>query len=81
MKIDVRLFARSRELVGARHLALDLPDDATPEEVFEVLCLRAPELAPMKAMMRCAVDQEYAEWDAPLRDGAEVAFIPPTAGG
>jgi molybdopterin converting factor small subunit len=32
-------------------------------------------------MLRWAVDQEYAGWDQVLRDGAELALIPPTAGG
>ena len=49
--------------------------------VFDELCRRQPRLAAMKAMLRCAVDQEYADWDSVLHDGAELALIPPTAGG
>lgn len=35
----------------------------------------------MRSNLRCAVDQEYVDWETPLHDGAELALIPPTAGG
>ena len=28
-----------------------------------------------------AVDGAFARWDSPLRDGCEIAFIPPVSGG
>lgn len=31
--------------------------------------------------MRVAVDGAFARWDDPVRDGAEIAFIPPVSGG
>jgi molybdopterin synthase sulfur carrier subunit len=31
--------------------------------------------------LRVAVDGEFSRWDAPLREGSEVAFIPPVSGG
>ena len=31
--------------------------------------------------LRAALDGAFASWDAPLRDGAEVAFLPPVSGG
>ncbi|AKS17167.1 MoaD/ThiS family protein [Xanthomonas campestris pv. campestris] len=33
------------------------------------------------AQLRVAVDGAFARWDAPLRDGSEVVFIPPVSGG
>jgi MoaE-MoaD fusion protein len=56
-------------------------EGSTPASVFDELCRRQPGLGPMRSMLRCAVDQEYAAWDQVLRDGAELALIPPTAGG
>ncbi len=49
--------------------------------IFDELCRREPRLAGMRPMLRCAVDQEYAEWDTALHEGAELALIPPIAGG
>ena len=34
-----------------------------------------------QAQLRVAVDGAFARWDDPVRDGAEVAFIPPVSGG
>ena len=31
--------------------------------------------------LRVAVDGAFARWDDPVRDGSEVAFIPPVSGG
>lgn len=33
------------------------------------------------AALRVAVDGEFAQWDDPVRDASEVAFIPPVSGG
>lgn len=33
------------------------------------------------ANLRVAVDGEFARWLDPLRDGSEIAFIPPVSGG
>ena len=31
--------------------------------------------------LRVAVDGEFAQWEAPLREDSDVAFIPPVSGG
>ncbi len=33
------------------------------------------------ASLRVAVDGEFARWSDPVRDGSEIAFIPPVSGG
>ncbi|HEY8741186.1 MAG TPA: MoaD/ThiS family protein [Candidatus Dormibacteraeota bacterium] len=81
MRVTVLLFARPRDVVGASRLEVDLPDGATAGDAFEALVRRAPGLADMKSRIRCAVEGEYSNWQAPLRDGSELALIPPTAGG
>jgi len=34
-----------------------------------------------QARLRVAVDDAFTHWDAPLRAGSRVAFIPPVSGG
>lgn len=34
-----------------------------------------------QASLRVAVDGEFARWADPVRDGSEIAFIPPVSGG
>jgi len=33
------------------------------------------------SVIRCAVDQEHSEFDAPIAGAAEIAFFPPVTGG
>jgi len=81
VRVTVLVFARPREIVGRSQLQLDVPEEATPAAVFGSLARKFPRLRAMQPALRCAIDQEYADWQAPLHDGAELAFIPPTAGG
>ena len=79
--MTVLLFARPREVVGAGHLEIEMADGATAGDVFDVLVTRSPRLADMKSVVRPAEDNEYATWSSELREGSELALIPPTAGG
>ena len=81
MLVRVLLFARPREVVGSGSLELDLDEGATAADAFDVLAGRAPGLAAMRGAIRPAVDNEYAAWSTVLAAGAELALIPPTAGG
>jgi MoaE-MoaD fusion protein len=79
--VRLRLFARQRELVGARELALDLPAGATIETAWEALVERHPTVADARPWMRFARNGEYVDPATPLSDGDEVACIPPVSGG
>ena len=46
-----------------------------------MLCQRHPSLGPISGSLQVAVNAEYAPRDASLRDGDEVALIPPVSGG
>ena len=80
MPVVVLYFAGARDAAGtAREALADVP--ATVGELRRALAAARPALARVLARSRIAVDQEFAEDDTPLRDGAEVAVVPPVAGG
>lgn len=81
MRVAVRFFASLRELVGQERVELDLDGEATAEDVWRALVERHPALAPRRASLTAAVNRRYARFDEPLRDGDEIAFIPPVSGG
>src|SRR5438067_11780300 len=80
MKVRVVLFAEPRELVGQPNVDLALPAGATAADAWSQLSTRY-DLGPLPRSFRCAVNSEYAGWDDPLKDGDELAVIPPVSGG
>ncbi len=81
MLVTIRLFARLREIAGAAELRRNVPDDATARNAWDALAGEFPALAPYAASISCAVNEEYAPWTTPLRDGDDIAFLPPVSGG
>lgn len=80
MSIEVLYFAGARDAAGiARETLARAP--ATVGDLRRALAAAHPKLARVLERCRIAVDREFAEDDAPLRDGAEVALVPPVAGG
>jgi molybdopterin synthase sulfur carrier subunit len=83
MKVGVRYFASIRETVGTGHETVETAATtagALRDELIARGGAYAQALARGRAV-RSAVDQVMGEDDAPLRDGAEVAFFPPVTGG
>jgi molybdopterin converting factor subunit 1 len=81
IRIRVRLFAIQRELAGAREVTLDLDRGASIETAWTALVALHPVLAPGRSFVRFARNGDYADGDAMLVDGDEVAIIPPVSGG
>ena len=80
MNVRVVLFAKPRELVGRPSVDLSLPAGATAKEAWLQLSDQY-QLGPLPRSFRCAVNSEYAQWDDALKDGDELAVIPPVSGG
>ena len=81
MLVTLRLFARLRELSGKSELRVDVPDGADARAVWNGLTAEYPVLAPYGGSVSCAVNEEYARLTTRLKDGDEVAFLPPVSGG
>ncbi len=79
--VRVRLFAVQRELAGTREVALELPSAATVASAWDALVAVHPTLAPGRDSVRFARNGDYADATTALRDGDEVAMIPPVSGG
>jgi molybdopterin synthase catalytic subunit len=81
MRVTVLYFAAARERAGAPSDAVDLPDGATAADALAAACSRRPGLQAIAGKLRLAVDQEFTGPERKLRDGGEVALIPPVSGG
>lgn len=81
MTITVVAFAQAREALGAGSLRIDLPDGSRVGDALGALEARHPGLAVLRAHLAVAVDRELVGVDQALRDGAELALLPPVSGG
>ncbi len=81
MKVNISLFAGLHDLVGKRNLTLELTDGATVDQLRSKLGELYPVVVPYLATLVCAVDDEYVPVDQALKDGDDVALIPPVSGG
>src|ERR671933_1972474 len=80
MRVSVRLFAGLRERAGTDRLEVELPDAARVADVLAAMA-STPVGALRDRECVVAVNREYANADAPVRAGDEVALVPPVSGG
>lgn len=77
MSLTLKFFASCAEEMGERER--QVPFQPTPRRLVESV----PELARLKDRphLRVAVNHTWADWDTPLKEGDEVAILPPVSGG
>jgi molybdopterin converting factor small subunit len=79
--VECRLFARYAELLGRDQLTLTLPETATVGEAIAALRSQLEQGGLLPAAPLAAVNREHSQLDRRLRDGDELALLPPLAGG
>ncbi len=81
MRVKVRLFAAYREAVRRGEMNLEVEGALSPLDLWRRLGEEHPPLLAFGHSLLVAVNGEYASLDRPLKEGDEVAFIPPVSGG
>ncbi|MEX0879030.1 MAG: MoaD/ThiS family protein [Thermoanaerobaculia bacterium] len=81
MQIRVLHFASFRDATGRDEEVKDLPEGARVSELWTALAREVSLFSRFPSMPPAAVNREYAPGDHVLREGDEVAFLPPVAGG
>lgn len=81
MKLRVLFFSLLRDVTGEKEIDWELPIDATVEGLLESLYTKWPPLREWDGKVLVAADLNYVTRDAVLRDGQEVAVMPPVQGG
>jgi MoaE-MoaD fusion protein len=80
--VSVLYFAVARERTGLAEEPLpEIPRPGTVRALLGVLASRHPGLQPLLPHLRVAVNQVFVQLDDVVPEGAEVALIPPVAGG
>ncbi|MFQ5578987.1 MAG: MoaD/ThiS family protein [Nitrospiria bacterium] len=81
--VKVRFFAVLKHLVGKEELSLEVEEETTLAQVIEKLQENLPALKDLLSERRIliSVNQEAAEKSCLIKNGDEIAFLPPFAGG
>lgn len=78
MSVQVLYFASLREAAGCDSEIVDTPDSLAG--LYASLQARRG-FTLGRERLRVAVDGAFVDWSSTVRDGAEIAFIPPVSGG
>ncbi len=81
MRVSVLAFARLREVFGFTQRDVEVTADATLEALWLQLAADAPDARALRPSTRFARNGALADGSVALRDGDEVALMPPVGGG
>jgi molybdopterin converting factor subunit 1 len=81
VRVKVKLFGAPREALGRREIEQTLPEGSTAGHLLDLLVEAYPALITYSSTIKLAVNRRYAPPQTPLREGDEVALIPPVGGG
>ena len=81
MKVKILFFGLTQDLTGVKEQQLEISEGENLEGLWDRCSCRFPRLAELTNSLLVVVNQEVAHRSRPLRDGDEVAFMPPVSGG
>lgn len=80
MQCKIKAFGISKEIIGSSLLELDVPEGHSVSDLKKALIKKYPTFESLKSLY-IAVNNEYAPEHVRLKEGDEIALIPPVSGG
>jgi len=80
IKIKIKCFSQVRYAIGKDEIIMEIEDGTTTSDL-ESFIIEKVEGKLDNVSLRVAVNQKYVQDGVELKDGDEVAFIPPVQGG
>ena len=83
MQVQVLFFGMLREQMGRSGQPAELPEGSSVGDLLRILPAQSsnPHMPELWSRLAVAVNREYATASHTLRDGDEVALLPPVSGG
>jgi molybdopterin converting factor subunit 1 len=84
MKLKLLLFAKAREIVGSTEVSVEIEGESITHQALldHITTVAFPALKPIISSCILAINQEYSiDNNNIIREGDEVALIPPISGG
>lgn len=81
MAIRVLFFASLADITGLRETEVDPAGFRDVDSIFTSFASRYPQLEAHRKSLHFALNSVLVDPDTPVREGDEVAFLPPVSGG
>jgi MoaE-MoaD fusion protein len=81
VRVKVLFFGMLKDIVGRAEDHIEVPDGARLESVFTCYARQFPRLTDLESSIVLACNQEFCDRSAAIREGDEIAFLPPVSGG
>jgi molybdopterin converting factor subunit 1 len=81
VRVKVLFFGMLKDIVGRAEDDIEVADGARLESVFTGYARKFPRLTDLESSIVLALNQEFCDRSAPIREGDEIAFLPPVSGG
>lgn len=81
MRVRVVYFGMLKDAVGRQLEDVELREPATLRDLVETCIAKTPVIDNFRDVLAYSVNMEYANFSTPLKDGDEIAMLPPVSGG
>lgn len=81
MIIQVQVFARIKEIVGATSISCEVPENGTVADLRAGLRQQHNELSSLIDHCIIAIDNEFADDNSRVKPNQTIALLPPVSGG
>jgi MoaE-MoaD fusion protein len=81
VRVKVLFFGMLKDIAGRSQDELQIPGGTRLGDVFDIYAARYPRISQLAASIVLACNQEFGDRSTNIRDGDEIAFLPPVSGG
>jgi MoaE-MoaD fusion protein len=81
VRVKVLFFGMLKDIVGVAEDQIEVADGARVESVFTRYAHDFPRLTDLESSIVLACNREFCDRSAAIREGDEIAFLPPVSGG
>jgi MoaE-MoaD fusion protein len=81
VRVKVLFFGMLKDIVGRAEDHIEVADDSRLESVFARYARQFPRLTALESSIVLACNHEFCDRSAAIREGDEIAFLPPVSGG
>lgn len=81
MRIALKLFAFFRQMFGSSQITYEIADGATVSDLLEEIYEKYPPLEKSRGHVVVMINKKAVPLTEQIKDGDEVAILPPVSGG